>query len=241
MKNTKAESYAEYRSKYYMNLNMMMQKQIEGIIYTAMAQGLDPDPVVIQQGLQTVMDQGMAALSLVDRLTNYLNLIGGENLDEHLYDVRKMIEEIENENSLSRGVGLNMVFQSADEMPEKLFGDDMRIIYVVNGFLGNCYNRMHDGEVTVDFSVKMRSYASLLTIRITDNGEPLPEEFVRIIRKYVREGDLFSVDESARQGGDQGFAIIGYLLYQMNGKVHILRDEKEKKNVVIVEIPQLAG
>lgn len=241
MKNTKAESYAEYRSKYFMNLNMMMQKQIEGIIYTAMTQGLDPDPVVIQQSLQTVMDQGMAALSVVDRLTNYLNLIGGENLDEHLYVVRELVEEIEKENSLSRGVGLAMQFELAEDIPEKLFGDDERITYVINGFFGNCYNRIHDGEIRVRFSVKQHSYASMLTIRITDNGDPIQADIAKILRKYVREGDLFSVDEKASQGGDQGFAILGYLLYQMNGKVHITRDEKAGKNEVRIEIPQLAG
>lgn len=241
MKKNKTESYAEYRSKYFMSLNMMMQRQIEGIIYTAMTQGLDPNPAVVQAGLQTVMDQGMTALSIVDRLMNYLNLIGGDNIDEQLYNVRAMVDEIEKENALSSSVGLDMKFQVAKDMPERLFGDQMRIIYVVNGFLGHCYNRMHEGEVKVHFSVRKHSYASLLTIKITDNGTPLSPEITRIVRKYVREGDLFSTDEKASQGSDQGFGIIGYLLYQMSGKVHILRDEKEGKNIVKIEIPQLVG
>ena len=240
MKKTKADSYEKYRSNYYMSLNMMMQKQIEGIVYTAMENGLDPDPVVVQKALQTVMDQGMATLSVVDRLMNYMNLIGGENLEERIYDVKELLEEIEQENDLSRGMGLQIDFRLEEGMPALLFGDDMRIRYVVNGFLGHCYNRVKDGQIEVSFSAIPRSYASMLTIAITDDGEPLDPEITEIIRKYARKGDLFSMDHGDAKKSDHGFSVVGYLLYQMSGKVHIRRDEKKKKNTVTIEIPQLA-
>ncbi len=240
MKKTKADSYEKYRSDYYMSLNMMMQKQIEGIVYTAMENGLAPDPVIIQRALQDVMDQGMATLSMVDRLMNYMNLIGGENLEERIYEVKELIHEIEQENDLSRGVGLEVVFQLAEETPPQLFGDDMRIHYVVNGFLGHCYNRMKGGTITVLFSAAPRSYASMLTITIIDEGEPLEPELVDMIRKYARKGDLFSVERSDTKKSDHGFSIFGYLLYQMSGRVHFKRDETKKQNLVTIEIPQLA-
>ena len=240
MKNTKADSYEKYRSDYYMSLNMMMQKQIEGIVYTAMENGLDPDPAVIQKALQTVMDHGMATLSMVDRLMNYMNLIGGENLEERIYEVKELLDEIERENELSRGVDLQIVFRLSEEMPAQLFGDDMRIRYVVNGFLGHCYNRVKSGQIEVSFSAVPRSYASMLTITITDHGEPLDPEITEIIRKYASKGDLFSVDRSDAKKSDHGFSVVGYLLYQMSGKVHIRRDARKGKNTVTIEIPQLA-
>ena len=240
MKNTKADSYEKYRSDYYMNLNMMMQKQIEGIVYTAMESGLAPDAATIQKALQTVMDQGMATLSMVDRLMNYMNLIGGENLEERVYDVKELLDGIERENDLSRGMGLQIEFQMQKDMPPQLFGDDMRIRYVVNGFLGHCYNRMKNGKIRVLFSAVPHSYASMLTISIIDEGEPLEPELVEMIRKYARKGDLFSVERMDTKKSDHGFSIFGYLLYQMSGKVHFRRDEKKKLNMVTLEIPQLA-
>lgn len=240
MGNTKAESYAEYRSDYFMSLNVMMQQQIEGIIYTAMEKSAAQDVNEVRQGLQGVADQGMTTLSIVDRLTNYLNISGGEDLREAVYSTRAFIEEIEKENSLSRGMGLDMTFSIAKSLPEALFGDEQRIIYVINGFLGNCYNRMRNGTIRIRFSAKMRSYATMLTVKITDDGAPIPPELIRIIHKYARKGDLFSVEEKASQGGDQGFGIIGYLLYQMAGHMRIRRNEKEGTNTVTIEVPQLA-
>lgn len=240
MKKTKASSYEKYRSDYYMNLNMMMQQQIEGIVYTAMENGLAPDPVTIQDALQTVMDQGMATLSMVDRLMNYMNLIGGENLEERVYDVRELVEGIERENDLSRGMGLQIEFQIQEDMPPQLFGDDMRIRYVVNGFLGHCYNRMKSGTIRVLFSTVQRSYATMLTITIIDGGDPMEPELIEMIRKYVRKGDLFSVEWTDTKKSDHGFSIFGYLVYQMSGKVHFKRDEKKNLNMVTLEIPQLA-
>ncbi len=240
MKKTKSSSYEKYRSDYYMNLNMMMQKQIEGIVYTAMENGLAPDPVTIQEALQTVMDQGMATLSMVDRLMNYMNLIGGENLEERVYDVRELVEGIERENDLSRGMGLQIEFQIQEDMLPQLFGDDMRIRYVVNGFLGHCYNRMKSGTIRVLFSAVQRSYAFMLTITIIDGGDPMEPELIEMIRKYVRKGDLFSVERTDTKKSDHGFSIFGYLMYQMSGKVHFKRDEKKNLNMVTLEIPQLA-
>ncbi len=240
MKKAKADSYEKYRSNYYMSLNMMMQKQIESIVYTAMENGLDPDPVVVQQALQTVMDQGMATLSMVDRLMNYMNLIGGENLEERVYEPKELMSEIERENEMSRGMELQMQFQLAEDMPPQLFGDDMRIRYVVNGFLGHCYNRMNGGKISVLFSAVPHSYASMLTITITDDGEPLESELIDMIRKYARKGDLFSVERDVKKKSDHGFSVFGYLVYQMSGKVHFRRDEKKKLNIVTIEVPQLA-
>ncbi len=240
MKKTKAYSYEKYRSDYYMNLNMMMQQQIESIVYTAMENGLAPDPATIQKALQKVMDQGMATLSMVDRLMNYMNLIGGENLEERVYDVRELVDGIERENNLSRGMGLQIEFQIQEEMPPQLFGDDMRIRYVVNGFLGHCYNRMKGGRIRVVFSAEPRSYASMLTITIVDGGDPMEPELIEMIRKYVRKGDLFSVERTDTKKSDHGFSIFGYLMYQMSGKVHFGRDENKNLNMVTLEIPQLA-
>ena len=240
MKKTKADSYEEYRSNYYMNLNMMMQKQIEGIVYTAMENGLDPDPVIIQRALQTVMDQGMATLSMVDRLMNYMNLIGGENLEERVYDTKELMSEIERENEMSRGIGLQIDFRMTEEVPPQLFGDDMRIRYVVNGFLGHCYNRINGGRISVQFTSSPHSYASMLTIKITDDGEALEPELIDVIRKYARKGALFSVDRDGTKKSDHGFSVFGYLVYQMSGKVHFHRDENKQLNTVTIEIPQLA-
>ncbi len=234
----KNENYAKYQARYYTKINALMQQKMAELITKSYESGVTEDPAELRKALQEIGNDGMNALSVVGRLISYMDLTGGQDkLNEDVYDVRQMVEQIAKENALSRSAGLYLEFDVSDNVPEKLYGDSTRLSYVITGLLGDCYTRMHEGSIQIRVRAVKETYATRLEITVKDNGAPVAEDLIRMMNEYAANGDVFQVDDQASE--DHGFAMIGYLIFAMSGVIRMECNLKGE-NVVKVTVPQLA-
>jgi len=124
-----------------------------------------------------------------------------------------------------------------ENIPSKLFGDDLRIKQVLNNLLSNSFKYTDAGEITL--SVHAEAFAPgspvILVFRITDTGRGMTREQVdKLFDDYSR----FNYEANRQiEGTGLGMAITKSFINMMKGEI-IVESEPGKGSVFILRFPQ---
>ena len=151
------------------------------------------------------------------------------------YDFQAFIHDIANMfKQLTHGKEVEFIFESEGELPECLYGDDLRLRQVITNVCGNAVKYTQRGYVRLKVAFK----AGKLIFKVTDTG-------VGIKKEYIDE--IFNAFEQHKTemnrhvvGAGLGLTISKALVEMMDGGI-TLESEYGYGTVVTVVIPVTAG
>jgi signal transduction histidine kinase/ligand-binding sensor domain-containing protein/DNA-binding response OmpR family regulator len=172
---------------------------------------------------ETIKNCGDALLSIINDILDFSKIESGNmELDEHKFDVRGCIEGVLDvfAGSCSE-LDLDLIYHIADDVPDVIYGDEMRLRQVLLNLVGNSVKFTQKGEVMLTLSLSPNNGAILdLRFSVQDSGIGIPEE------KLHRLFNAFSqVDSSTTRkygGSGLGLVISKMLIELMGGQIGVV-------------------
>jgi len=135
---------------------------------------------------------------------------------------------------------IEFTLQMNEDMPLKLFGDELRIKQILNNLLSNAFKYTEAGEVMLTVGVDESGYGMeegadvTLVFRVIDTGSGMTEEQVgRLFDEYTR----FHEANRKIEGTGLGMNITQHLIRMMNGKI-LVESKPGWGTVFTVRLPQ---
>ncbi len=131
--------------------------------------------------------------------------------------------------------GLFLSYEIIDRVPENLYGDEKKIVQILNNLLSNAIKFTNQGKVHVKVETSaVSSNNTTLKFSVEDTGVGVKEEDIPNLFESFRQLDITAKKEY--QGTGLGLSIVKSLVELMNGKV-TFESELGKGSCVSFEIP----
>ena len=191
---------------------------------------------------RNVESAGKNLLSIINDILDFSKIEAGKmeiaesdyRLSSVLNDVTNMIVFKARQKDLEFSVNVD------EELPDGLYGDEVRVRQVVTNVLNNAVKYTHEGSVSLSVSGSTahdedgRATVSLV-FRITDTGIGIKEEDLPKLFKKFERIDL--VQNNTVEGTGLGLSITQNLLQLMNGRIEV-ESEYGKGSTFIIYLPQ---
>lgn len=196
----------------------------------------------IHRYAENIQSSGRTLLALINDVLDFSKIESGKmdiveteySLSSALYDLILMIK------GRAKSKGLEFKIEVQPDIPDMLYGDEIRIKQVILNILTNAVKYTKEGWIELDVSMIQKEENTgnkdiWLQIRVSDTGmgirktdlEKLFAEFERLDKKKNR----------SIEGTGLGLSISAKLVDLMNGKIDV-ESEYRKGSTFIVTIPQ---
>jgi signal transduction histidine kinase/ligand-binding sensor domain-containing protein/DNA-binding response OmpR family regulator len=217
-----AEKANEAKSLFLATMSHEIRTPMNGVI--GMASLLSGTSLSLEQQeyTQTIKNCGNALLSIINDILDFSKIESESmELDEHEFNVRNCIEGVLDVFAGScLKLNLDLIYQIAPDVPETIYGDELRLRQVLLNLVGNSVKFTPKGEVMVTLK-SLPSEGPQLDLQFTihDTGIGIAED------KLHRLFNAFSqVDSSTTRkygGSGLGLAISKKLIELMGGQIAV--------------------
>jgi len=179
---------------------------------------------------------GENLLNVINDILDFSKIESGQmELDHHEFDLRHCIEDVLDLFSESAAKKeLNLLYQIADKVPEKLLGDQLRIRQILLNLVSNAIKFTSKGEILIDVNLLEADGNNLnLGFKIKDTGMGIPAEKLERLFKAFSQVDASTT--RLHGGTGLGLAICERLVELMGGNIAI-ESEPGKGTSVIFNI-----
>ena len=230
---------AQFLKEYSVGLNNDLQQLTDFLIQVA-DDGVEKDDVQTRNYSERMADNMFRRFSELGDAIDYMD-VKDENfsLHENIYDIRWLVErKISEQSAQCEKKKVRLTCHIDDDVPRLLTGDPSRIGSLIGKCLENSIRFSEEGNVRLEVRSRKEGYATMLEIRVSDEGVGIKEDEIRRIIHYIRSrGSSDTFDEEFEA---LGFATIGYAVNAMSGEVRI-ESELGKGSTFIITIPQVEG
>ncbi|MDR1515214.1 MAG: hypothetical protein LBS45_05925 [Synergistaceae bacterium] len=168
-----ADSQNETKNWLIANMRRDMRKPLNSVI--RLSEHVFSEPALGSETRDCVEKIHNAGMTLLDVINDTLSVSGAEPKKFAVtpieYDVPSLINDILTLNIIrfgDRPVQFNV--DIAHDMPNRLFGDELRIELVCNKLLNNAFKYTKQGRVDLSFRCERKEGGDWLTIRVADTG-----------------------------------------------------------------------
>jgi len=218
-----AENANEAKSLFLATMSHEIRTPMNGVIGMASLLSATSLSKEQEEYTETIKNCGDALLSIINDVLDFSKIESGSmELDQHEFNVRNCMEGVMDvfADSCSK-LDLDLIYQIADDVPEVIFGDELRLRQVLLNLVSNSVKFTKKGEVMVSLRSLPHKGAELnLQFSIHDTGIGIPEE------KLHRLFNPFSqVDSSTTRkygGSGLGLAISKKLIELMGGEIGVI-------------------
>ena len=192
----------------------------------------------IQEYALDIQSAGQGLLSLINDILDFSKIESGKmKITPVEYELYSLINDSYNMVAMrAKEKNLKLHIQNDVSMPEKLFGDEVRIRQIIVNLLTNAVKYTKEGAVIVWFGwERIDEDQALLKISVQDTGIGIrKEDMDRLFDSFERmdEGKNRNIE-----GTGLGLAITKYLVELMKGNITV-ESEYGKGSVFRVELPQ---
>ena len=174
-----------------------------------------------RENLEKIYNAGATLLSTVNDILDISKIEAGKfELVPGVYEIPSMINDTITQNILHSGEKpIQFVLDIADDLPIRLYGDELRIKQICSNLLSNAFKYTKKG--TVEFSLRCvrEGDAVWMTIRVRDTGIGIrPEELDKLFADYSQ---LDTKVNHNIEGTGLGLTITQRLANMMGGTVSV--------------------
>ena len=237
LEESRKKEYAVFQSDYFMRINEYMKQQFGLILEEAKDFKNHDDIEEVNELLSNFIKKSSNVLSVVDHMVEYLSLTGGDmSLKEEAYNITEVLKPMQDMAYGMQGFELTFDMTIDENVPKLLFGDSMRISYIISRIMDSRFMNTPAGWIMLKVSAQKKSYATMLVLEFADTGDRLDPEKEKHILNYASTGKVFDMTDN--EDPNSGVEVVGLLLYQVSGKISFDYSQPGT-NIIKVEIPQL--
>ncbi|MCA9569747.1 MAG: hypothetical protein KC656_18010, partial [Myxococcales bacterium] len=173
----------------------------------------EPDALDVDD-VQRIERSGRHLLSLVNDVLDMSRIESGAlQIHEERVDLRRMVSEV---HELTAGLavdgGNELVCVVADDVPDTVAGDRLRVQQILLNLLGNALKFTQDGRVVVEVAVA----AEVVALAVGDTGPGMPPELLEKVFVPFTQGETRGLKHG---GTGLGLAISQSLARAMGGQI----------------------
>lgn len=185
-----------------------------------------------------VQAAGRTLLSMVNDILDFSAMMDGKlQIEEGPYSTLSLLQDMVLYAEHNTGEkGLQFRYQIGENLPQKLFGDEVRMTQILNNLLSNAIKYTQKGSVTLGMSwERTESGAGTVSMWVSDTGIGIREEDLHRISESFSRFD----EKQTRniQGVGIGLSMVSKLVDQMGGRMEI-KSEYGKGSTFRVCLPQ---
>lgn len=176
----------------------------------------------VKEYARDIRQAGNILLALVSDILDFSKLEADKmELTEGIYDVSSLLNDLINSISVQlRRKKLDLVLDIAQDIPYKMFGDEIHIRQIIGNLLSNAVRYTEKGRITLHVSWKELPKDSVeMYVIVKDTGVGIREEDIpKLFNAFQR------MDSTARNKEDRtglGLAITQRLIEMMGGKLEV--------------------
>ncbi len=176
----------------------------------------------IKEYARDIRQAGNILLALVSDILDFSKLEADKlELTEGIYDVSSLLNDLINSISVQqRRKKLDLALEIAQDIPYKLFGDEIHIRQIIGNLLSNAVRYTDKGKITLHMSWKeLKDDTIEIYVIVKDTGIGIKEKDIpKLFQAFQR------MDSTARSNDDRtglGLAITYRLIEMMGGKLEV--------------------
>lgn len=176
----------------------------------------------VKEYARDIRQAGNILLALVSDILDFSKLEADKlELSEGIYDVSSLLNDLINSISVQqRRKKLDLVLDIAQDIPYKLFGDEIHIRQIIGNLLSNAVRYTEKGRITLHLSWKeMQDDVIEIYVIVKDTGIGIKEEDIPKLFKAFQQMDSTVRSKDDRTG--LGLAITDRLIEMMGGKLEV--------------------
>lgn len=176
----------------------------------------------VKEYARDIRQAGNILLALVSDILDFSKLEADKmELTEGIYDVSSLLNDLINSISVQqRRKKLDLVLEIAQDIPYKLFGDEIHIRQIIGNLLSNAVRYTDKGRITLHLSWKELPKDSIeIYVIVKDTGIGIKEEDIPKLFKAFQRMDSTVRSKDDRTG--LGLAITQRLIEMMGGKLEV--------------------
>jgi len=235
----KAEAADQAKSDFLANMSHEIRTPINAVLGMNELIKRESSESNIQEYASNVSDAGHALLALINDVLDISKIEAGHfELSPANYELSVLVREIKNIMYV-RFLNKNVHFKihNNPNIPNKLFGDEVRIRQILINLLNNAIKYTDYGSVTLnlDYEKTDQDNQIMLVLSIIDTGIGMKEEDLGAIFDSFKRIDLTRNRE--REGTGLGLNITKSFIELMDGSIDV-QSEYGKGSTFIVRVPQ---
>ena len=236
--NETALAASEAKTKFLATMSHEMRTPLNAVIglteLTLQAGGINSEAA---ENLEKVYNAGSALLNMINDILNISKIEAGKlELIPVEYDTPSVINDAVTQSIMRLGEKpIEFILNVDENIPSRLYGDDLRIKEILNNLLSNAFKYTKEG--TVELNVKSEKDGNLvwLSAYVRDTGIGIrPENMDSLFTDYTQ------IDTKANrkiEGTGLGLSITKKMTDMMGGSISV-ESEYGKGSVFTVRLPQ---
>jgi signal transduction histidine kinase/FixJ family two-component response regulator len=222
-----ARSASEAKSNFLANMSHEMRTPLNAIIgFAEMELGKEKEnestcPADTRESLEKIYSSGVTLLGLINDILDISKIESGKfELVPVNYDIPSLLNDTVVLNIVRIG-SKPLVFKlDIDEnLPARLFGDELRVKQIFNNLLSNAFKYTKEGEVVLHISCERDEKGVWMNCSVSDTGTGIKEEDIGKLF-----GEYNQVDTKSNrniEGTGLGLAITKRMVEMMNGTISV--------------------
>jgi signal transduction histidine kinase/DNA-binding response OmpR family regulator len=208
---------------------------IMGIAQIKMQEQTMPDSGI--DALEKIYSSGSNLLGIINDILDMSKIETGKlELHPIEYDLPSLINDAVQLNIIRIGSKpLEFNLDIDENLPSKLYGDELRIKQILNNLISNAIKYTEKGNVKLSFGFEITGSDINLRFTVEDTGQGMkPEDKARLFTEYSR----FNIDENrTTEGTGLGLSITKRLVDMMDGTIEA-ESEYSKGSIFTVTVKQ---
>ncbi|MBR4024795.1 MAG: EAL domain-containing protein, partial [Firmicutes bacterium] len=238
MEERRAKAANEAKSSFLANMSHEIRTPINAVLGMNEVILRECKDEKILEYAQNIEGAGRTLLSLINDILDFSKIEAGSmEINEADYDFCSVLNDVYNMIRIkAEQKSLSLKFNIDPSLPDKLYGDEMRLRQIMVNILNNAVKYTQEGSVTlVVTGERMFDGTITLKIDVIDTGMGIkPEDIENLFQKFKR---LDTDKNRTVEGSGLGLAIASSLLDLMGGSISV-QSEYGKGSTFTILLPQ---